>query len=258
MMCNKPGTAAVGLLLLLGLLSPVFAYASEPVTLQASDGVAVYGTLTRAGTRHDKITLLFHQARGNRHEYDAVVPELTKLGVDALAIDQRSGGNLFDGHNQTVAALGKSADYLEAMPDLEAALTWAQAQHDRTIVAVGSSYSSALVIVLAARHPQEINAVASFSPGEYFDDKNMIKDAAAKITVPFYITTDPKEEDNVIEVLRNAHGDNITRYQPASGVHGASTLVCSRDPDGCKANLRSFTDFLKSVDAPAPAKPSAG
>lgn len=234
---------------LLALLPlPCLALASEPVTLHASDGVAVYGTLTRAPAHDGRIILLFHQAHGNRHEYDAVVPALTKLGFDTLAIDQRAGGDLFNGHNQTVAALGKFAGYLDAMPDLVAALTWAQSKHYRSIVAAGSSYSSALAIVLAARHPQAINAIASFSPGEYFDDKNMIKDAAAKITVPFYITTDPQEESNVTEVLRTAHGDNITRYQPATGVHGASTLVCTRDPGGCKANLHSFIDFLKTVE----------
>ena len=253
---HKIPCSYAALCVLLGLLLlPCLVLANEPVTLHARDGVAVYGTLTRASAHHDQITLLFHQARGNRHEYDAVVPDLTKLAFDSLAIDQRSGGNLFDGHNQTVAALGKSADYLDAMPDLEAALTWAQSQHYRTIVAVGSSYSSALAIVLAARHPQAIAAVASFSPGEYFDDKNMIKDAAARITVPFYITTDPAEEANVTEVLRKAQGHNITRYQPKAGVHGASTLVCARDPKGCKANLRSFTDFLKAVKSRPPVGP---
>jgi pimeloyl-ACP methyl ester carboxylesterase len=235
-------------LLLALLLLPGLALAGEPVTLHASDGVAVYGTLTRANAHSDKIILLFHQAGANRHEYDAVVPKLTRVGFDTLAIDQRSGGKLFGGHNRTVQELGKSAGYLDAMPDLEAALAWAKSHRYDTIVTVGSSYSSALVIMLAARHPDVIDAVASFSPGEYFHDKNLIKDAAAKVRVPFYITTDPKEEANVTEVLRKAHGSNIMRYRPAVGVHGASTLVCTRDPKGCKANMRSFEHFLKAVD----------
>jgi len=87
--------------------------------------------------------------------------------------------------------------------------------------------------------------VASFSPGEYFaSDRNMIKRAAASLRMPLYITTDPKEEGRVDDVLRNAHGVNITRYRPLTGVHGASTLVCTRDPAGCRANRASFMDFL--------------
>lgn len=234
-------------LILLAL--PGLTLASEPVTLHAGDGVPVYGTLSQAQPHGKSIALLFHQARGNRHEYDTVVPVLQKLGFDTLAIDQRAGGDLFDGHNETVARLGRSADYLAALPDLEAALAWAQRQHYARIVAVGSSYSSSLVIVLAARHPQELAAIASFSPGEYFDDKNLIKHAAAEVRMPFYITTDPDEAGNVAEVLRNAHGDNIVHYQPKVGVHGASTLVPARDPGGWQANLASFTAFLRGLPA---------
>jgi dienelactone hydrolase len=236
-------------LILLSL--PALSLAGEPLILHAADGVAVYGTLSRAQPHGRSIALLFHQARANRHEYDSVVPALQKLGFDTLAIDQRSGGNLFGGDNETVAKLGASADYLAALPDLEAALAWARAQHYARIVAVGSSYSSSLVIVLAAKQPPGLSAIASFSPGEYFDDKNLIKRAAAKVTLPFYITTDPDEAGNVAEVLRDAHGANIVHYQPKVGVHGASTLVAARDPGGWQANLASFTAFLRGLSAPA-------
>jgi dienelactone hydrolase len=235
-------------LILLSL--PTLSLAGEPLTLHTADGVAVYGTLSRAQPHGRSIALLFHQARANRHEYDSVVPALQKLGFDTLAIDQRSGGNLFGGDNETVAKLGASADYLAALPDLEAALAWARAQHYARIVAVGSSYSSSLVIVLAAKQPPGLSAIASFSPDEYFDDKNLIKRAAAKVTLPFYITTDPDEAGAVAEVLRDAH-TNIVHYQPKVGVHGASTLVAARDPGGWQANLASFTAFLRGLSAPA-------
>ena len=234
------------LTLLAIVLLPLAARAGEPVTLKASDGGTVYGTLSRGGDHADAILLLFHQAGASRHEYDPLVPVFTKMGYDTLAIDQRSGDGLFGGHNETVDKRGGSADYLDALPDLEGALAWAKAHHYARIALVGSSYSSSLAIVLAAEHPRDVAAVASFSPGEYFDnDKNMIKRAAAKIAVPFYITTRPEEEDKVTEVLRDAHGANLTHYRQTVGVHGASTLVQSRDPKGYAANLRSFSDFLR-------------
>lgn len=235
----------IGVLLL--LVGCCLAFAGEAVTLRAADGVSVFGTLSPARPHNDKVLLLFHQARGSRHEYDPLIARLNRLGYDTLAIDQRSGGDLFGGHNQTVQALGPSAGYLDAAPDLDAALAWARERHYATIVAVGSSYSSALVILLAARHPPGLTAIASFSPGEYFADKDLIKDAAAKVTVPFYITTDPAEAGNVAEVLRKAHGDNITDYRPRAGVHGASTLVEARDPAGYADNLESFEAFLRSL-----------
>lgn len=235
----------VGLLLITLLSGP--AVAGEAMTLHTADNVTVYGTLTQARTHNDKVLLLFHQAGASHHEYDPLITRFNTLGYDTLAIDQRSGGSRFGGHNRTVQALGKSADYLDAAPDLDAALAWARDKHYGTIVGVGSSYSSALVILLAANHPPGLTAIASFSPGEYFDDKNLIKNAAAKVTVPFYITTDPAEAANVAAVLRNAHGSNITHYLPKAGKHGASTLVESRDPKGYAANLKSFEDFLREV-----------
>ncbi|MFS8083207.1 MAG: alpha/beta hydrolase [Ginsengibacter sp.] len=221
--------------------------AGDAVTLRAADSVAVHGTVTHAKAHNDKVLLLFHQAHANRHEYDSLIAGFNKLGYDTLAIDQRSGGDLFNGHNATVQTLGKSADYLDAAPDLDAALVWARGQHYGNIVAVGSSYSSALVILLAAKQPQGLTAIASFSPGEYFDDKNLIKNAAAKVTVPFYITTDPEEASNVTEVLTRAKGSNIEHYEPTAGVHGASTLVEARDPTGYAANMKSFEQFLQRV-----------
>jgi pimeloyl-ACP methyl ester carboxylesterase len=239
-------------LALLSILLSCAVHAGEPVTLQASDGGAVYGTLSRheSGRQADAILLLFHQAGASRHEYDPLVPVLTRMGYDTLAIDQRSGDGLFGGRNETVTKRGGSADYLDALPDLDGALAWARARGYARIAVVGSSYSASLAIVLAARHPQDLAAVASFSPGEYFDDKDMIKRAAAKITVPFYVTTRPEEEDKVAEVLRDAHGGNLTHYRQAVGVHGASTLVQARDPKGYADNLRSFTDFLRRALPP--------
>lgn len=230
---------------LLAATAAVAASRTQNVVLHTSDDVKVFGTFTAARPNNDKVLLLFHQAHANRHEYDPLIPTLTALGYDTLAIDQRSGGRLFGGDNQTVARLGSSADYIDALPDLEAALAWAQGRGYRTIVTVGSSYSASLNIVLAARHPGEITAIASFSPGEYFADKNLIKNAAAKVKIPFYITTDPAEENNVAAVLSKTHGnDNIAHFQPEHGIHGASTLVESRDPAGYKKNLRHFTAFL--------------
>ncbi len=235
------------LTLFLAVLTCGVAWAGKPLELHASDGVTVYGTYTRAADPGERVLLLFHQAGASHHEYDPLIASFTRQGWDTLAIDQRSGGSLFGGRNATVAKLGKSVGYLDAMPDLEAALAWAQSRRYPVIVAVGSSYSSSLVLLLAAQHPHALSAVASFSPGEYFADSNLVRRAAARLRMPVYVTTDPKEEGRVDTVLSKAHGANIVRYRPVAGVHGASTLVCARDPGGCKANLHSFLAFLQGI-----------
>lgn len=226
------------------LMLPALAMAD--MTFKAADGEPVHTTLTqaKAGATGQAIALLFHQAGGNRHEYDAIAPRLNAMGFDTLALDQRSGGSLFNHQNQTVQARGSSGSYGAAYADLEGALSWAQADDYKTIVAVGSSYSASLTLRLAAQNGQALTAAAVFSPGEYFDDRNVVKQAVARIRIPVYITTGPDEQANVDEVLQQADSAMITRYQPTHGVHGASTLDPARDPAGARANWASFSAFM--------------
>ena len=226
--------------------------AAEPVALKAADGVTVYGRLYKAA-QPKALILLFHQAGSSKDEYATIGPRLVKAGYSALAIDQRAGDGLF-GKNETAAALGREADYLEARPDLQAALDWAQAQH-LPIILWGSSYSSSLIFPLAADHPQGIVALLSFSPGEYFDsDKQMIRRAAARVNVPVLIASaNSKEETDEADPVMAAlpKSPQNVRYVPQHGVHGSSTLIASRNPEGAEANWREVLAFLDRV---APAK----
>jgi dienelactone hydrolase len=224
------------------------AAAAGPITLKASDGLTIYGRLYKAA-KPRALILLFHQAGSSKDEYATIAPRLVAAGYSVLAIDQRAGGALF-GKNETAAGLGREADYLEARPDLQAALDWARTQK-LPIILWGSSYSSSLIFPLAAGDPQGIIALLSFSPGEYFDqDKQMIRRAAAKVTVPVFIaSTNSKEEtgeaDPVMAALPKSAQNE--RYVPQHGVHGSSTLIASRNPEGAEANWREVLAFLGRV-----------
>lgn len=224
------------------------AIAGKNITFKVADGEVVYGTITRAKPDNHRILLLFHQAGANRHEYDPLISDFNAAGFDTLAIDQRAGGERWGFANKTVAQRGVSATYHQAYPDLEGALYWAQQEDYKIIITVGSSYSAALNVILAKEHPKDITAIATFSPGEYLDDADAIKKAAAQVRLPFYVTAEPNlGEQRVDEVLRNFKGDNLTRYQPKAGVHGASTLVRERNPKGYRENREQFMSFLKTT-----------
>ncbi len=139
----------------------------EEVMFRAADGVNLYGDLYASGDRGAPIVLLFHQAGSNaRAEYGSIVPRLLESGYNVLAIDQRSGGTRLGGVNRTASALeGGSPSYCDAYPDLEAALAFViSIGFDGPHIVWGSSYSAALVIRLAAEHPDDVNAVLAFSP----------------------------------------------------------------------------------------------
>ncbi|MDB5703585.1 MAG: hypothetical protein JWN66_701 [Sphingomonas bacterium] len=236
------------------------AVAAEPIPpssfwLRANDGLTVRGTIYRAD-KPKAIILLFHQAGSSKDEYATIAPRLVKAGYSALAIDQRSGGALF-GKNETAAVARQPAssvgrpeglDYLDAKPDLQAAVDWAR-RENLPIILWGSSYSASLVFPVAAENVGPIKAVLAFSPGEYFADKHLVEDAAKKLTVPVFVTSaaDPEEIAEAGKIAEAVPGGNATIYKPLDGVHGSSTLIAAKEPKGAEANWQAVLAFLKKV-----------
>jgi dienelactone hydrolase len=203
------------------------ALGQETVSFETPDGVEVFAEFYSTGDAAKPIVLLFHQADYNKEEYSEIAPRLVEAGFNALAIDQRSGGNAYGGENLTVNALGKSTAYLEALPDLEAALTWAKDKGYKTILVWGSSYSSSLVFLLAAEHP-EIAGVLSFSSGEYFSKLTLVQDAATKVTVPVFITSDGSQGEitRVHPIFTAVASPDKVEFEPEGiGFHGSFALV---------------------------------
>ena len=222
---------------------------AKTLELPTADKALVVADLERSKAKNTRVALLFHQAGSNRHEYDPIAPALRKLGFDTLALDQRSGGRMWGQTNATVDKRGRSTSYLEALPDLEAAVAWAAAKGYKTILCVGSSYSAALNFLLAAKH-KAVSAIASFSPGEYLPDKGMVGKAAAALKLPIYVSagSSPREEQRLDLVLKRRKGNQgVTRHRAKHGVHGASTLRADRNPKGATENLKHFLDFAAGL-----------
>lgn len=220
---------------------------AEPVTLTAADGVKIAGVYTRAA-KPKALLLLFHQAESGKDEYALLAPQLAQAGYSSLRIDQRAGGTLF-GVNETVKMLGHSASYAEAKQDLDAAFAWAR-QQKLPILLWGSSYSAALIFPLAAAHPGEVRALLAFSPGEYLDDKGAVARAAKQVSAPIFVTSaqDGKEEDAARAILAASPSTQKTQFEPKlGGVHGSSTLLRTKNPNGAQEAWRATLAFLDEV-----------
>lgn len=229
------------------LATTALAGGPESVWLTAEDGVKIRGDLYPLDGDEKKVApliLLFHQAGSNRGEYSEIAPRLNALGFNALAIDQRSGGTRWGYDNETVKKLGDSADYLDALPDLEAALAWAATSgYEGTTIAWGSSYSSSLVLLLAAEH-ETIDAVLSFSPGEYLGKRgDEVRRAARKVRQPVLSLTPEDERKRASLVIDAVPGDDAVLIIPEQAVHGSSMLVPSRNP-GADAIWPEVEKFL--------------
>lgn len=222
--------------------------APEALVLKAADGVSVHARYYRAA--HPRaLILLFHQAESNKGEYALIAPRLAAAGYSALAIDQRSGDGMFPGGNQTVDTLGKSTPYADAKPDLKAALDWA-GDKGLPVIAWGSSYSAALVFPLAAENPGKLAAVLAFSPGEHIGAGDPVRAAAAKISVPVFVTS-AKEDGEIADaktIFDAVPATGKARFVPkVGGIHGSSTLIAASNASGAAENWSAVLEFLKTV-----------
>jgi alpha-beta hydrolase superfamily lysophospholipase len=240
----------VAIAILLAFVALRFAHAAQPVSFAAPDGGTVYGEVYRAGVPAKAAILLFHQAGSNRGEYSTIAPRLLALGYNVLAIDQRAGGDLWGRRNETVDRRGReSASYVEVLPDLEGALSFAKTTWPGTPVIIwGSSYSASLVFFLAARHPNSVIGVLSFSPGEYFPGLSVAGEAA-KVSSPVFITSAPTPDE--IAAAKHLAGAvpviERTLFIPLHGVHGASTLRDDSNPTGADQVWRAVEHFLAAL-----------
>lgn len=224
---------------------------AQTVTFPAKDGVTVTGDLYLTKDLEAPFLLLCHQAGYSRGEYQEIAPKLNKLGYNCLAIDQRSGRGVNGVTNETNKAAqsaGLSVGYSAAYPDLEAALSYLIEQyHPKQLIAWGSSYSASLVLILAAEHPDEVQAVLAFSPGEYFSFNDQhISDYAKQITQPTFITSARSEAKDWRGIADNISSTGSVFFVPeASGIHGSSALMeKTRNNDEYWTAVK---DFLKSL-----------
>lgn len=256
-----------GLCVLLLLLLPTLASAQssprfETITIRSLDAHPVTADLYETGDRSDPLMLLFHQSASSRGEYRDIAPPLVEMGFNVLAVDLRWGGT--DRWNRVVnetaltygtPAIMEAAEagnrervwptIFAAYQDMLAALDWA-AMNDfsgRKLV-LGSSFSSILVFKL----PQDrvIDAVLSYSPGEYYDnDSTMVRTWSQGLTVPTFIAAAPDEHGLSHPIFEAAGTPQKTFFLAEEGRHGASILLDS------ESNWPSLQAFLRPFLPPS-------
>lgn len=224
--------------------------AAKPPTggfsVQAADGVVVYGDLYD-GPQGAKgpIVLLFHQAGSSAAEYEPIAPRLVAEGFTCLAIDQRSGGEMF-GRNRTVAENEFKTPqlYEAAYPDMVAALDWAVQNGYGPIVLWGSSYSASLCFRLAAER-EEVAAIVAFSPGEYFGEEGVVAGWASRVRVPVFVASSPGEVEKASGIFERVTAEGSSQFVPDAGIHGSSMLRSDKNPAGADEAWRAVLSFLK-------------
>ena len=236
------------------LISTSSLYSStDTISFNSEDGVVISAdTYIIDLEPTTPVIVLFHQAGWSRGEYIDIAPKLNAQGFNCVAIDLRSGGKINSTENLTAKHARKSnlqTRYIDALPDISSALRFIGSQFPKNkVIAWGSSYSAALVLQVAGENPDLVDGVLAFAPGEYFGkqgkSKTWIKESAAKINVPVFITSAKNEKNNWSAIFDAIPSKQKTSFIPESkGNHGSRALWEQfEDSDVYWTAVKSFLD----------------
>lgn len=231
-------------------LTCLVTYAQKTIEYPSKDGLKITADLYETSDS-DTFILLFHQAGWSRGEYKETAPILNNFGYSCLAIDQRSGGEVNGVVNQTnkrAKKAGKKTEFINAFQDIEATVSYVKETYNPAkIIIWGSSYSSSLVLKYAGDNPDSIDAVLSFSPGEYFGKDDFIKSSASKIKVPTFITSAQGEKDSWTALHNAIPTSTKVSYLPETkGNHGSRALWAKfGDNDSYWVAVKGFLHSLQ-------------
>lgn len=220
---------------------------SKPVLLKASDGKQVHGAWYEA-KQPKAIVLLFHQGDSSKGEYAQIAPKLVAAGYDALAIDQRQGGDLF-GRNENATLPKGEQGFRASQADLDGALAWARAKK-LPIILWGSRYSAALIFKVAQEQPDGVKALLAFSPSELIGGQGTVRTAASKLKVPALLVSNTSyeeiiEADEIKFVMEGV--PDVARHNSEGLVSGSPMMLTEKNPAGAEANWKAVTAFLDKV-----------
>lgn len=232
-----------------------WAHAQQTIEFAAKDALKITADVYKT---HEKapFIILFHQAGWSRGEYKEIAPKLNEMGFNCMAVDQRSGGEVNGVKNETKARAekaGKKTAYLDAIPDMKAAIAYVRKTYQpEKLIIWGSSYSSALALKLAGDQQEQIDAVLAFAPGEYFkrfgQPKDYITQSAKNISIPAFITSAKSEKNNWWKIYEAIPSTTKSYYLPeTAGNHGSRALWMEFiDNQGYWKAVTTFLNQLKS------------
>jgi len=205
----------------------------QTINFSSKDGLELTADLYMAHDNSAPLVLLFHQARWSRGEYQEIGPKLNMLGFNCIAFDLRSGGEVNGVKNASFIKAQqemKPTKYVDAYQDIEASVNYAREYYaGGKLIVWGSSYSSALVLKYAGDNLTSVDAVMSFSPGEYFSSqgktKTWITESSSKITQPVFITSAKGENSSWATIFAAIPSEQKVSFLPTTpGNHGSKAL----------------------------------
>ena len=202
---------------------------------------------------HGPLLLLFI-GRPPRGRY-APISAARGGGLISLAIDQRSGGSLLGGRNQTVAARGsQDASYDEAYADLEAALAWARAQHsDRSSSYLGQQLFRSAGVPAGSSTSRQGGGRPGVLARRVSRPRRLrrVGHAAAQLRMPVFVTSAPDQgEEEAAAAIVAVVPAKLENSANRTAAFMVSDLARRQQSCRCAGDLDAVLSFLAEAAPP--------
>lgn len=225
-------------------------YIPTSVEFASKDGLAINANLYEVD-KTKPVILLMHQAGYNRIEYADIAPKLNEMGYNCLVVDLRSGGNFAGKPNKTNARAiekGLQPEMIDVQQDVAAAIDYLHTKYKQNVIVWGSSFSSSLALLEGVNN-SKVNAIISFSPGDYFGDAApSLSTVFSSITKPFFVTSSQQEAKALTALIGDVEmKDTQVQFIPESkGFHGSRALW--EGQKGAAEYWHAITQFLSMIE----------
>lgn len=205
-------------------------YPQQTITFPSIDGLKITADLYKINDTSTYIVLC-HLSDHSRGEYKETAKRLNKFGYNCLAIDTRTGNEIFGVINQTsieAKKLNRPTGYLNSEQDIIAAVNYADSlSNNKGVIVFGSSFSASLALKIGAVNTK-VKSVIAFSPGEYFGKQLKLKKVIAKFNKPVFATSSKDEAREVALLMESIKFKNKVQFIPKEkGEHGSLSLWSS-------------------------------
>jgi dienelactone hydrolase len=205
----------------------ILGMAQQKIQFPSSDGITITADLYSIGAGKPFIVLC-HLAGHSRGEYKDTAKKLNQAGFNCLALDARSGNEVFGIKNETAIEArkqNKPTEYLDAEKDIIAAIDYTyELAKKNPVILLGSSYSASLALKIGAVNPKVLK-VLSFSPGEYFGEELNLKKSITGLKKPLFVTSSKEEAGDVGKLISDLPKEIVTHFIPkGNGAHGSIAL----------------------------------
>jgi dienelactone hydrolase len=219
----------------------------QRITFPSLDSLPITADLYKVSDTANYIVLC-HLSEHSRGEYRSIAKRLNAAGYNCLAIDTRTGNEIFGILNETnrrAKLAGKATDFLNSEQDIVAAINYADSlSNGKGIILLGSSFSASLSLKIATTN-KKVNAVIAFSPGEHFGNALILSDIIRNLDKPVLITSSKAEAPDAAKLFQAIRSKQKVHFIPnEKGAHGAIALWDYNT--GNKEYWNALFDFLKT------------